>query len=133
DVIGKMLMLQGFPHEIVGVMPAGFSFPSARAVEVFTPLPVDPSAPPAGRNKRGVALETARADMRRVVSQLIEEGTPRLAGWSASVFPLLDETVTSVRRILWVVFGSVCCLLLLACANIANLLLIRASKRAPEM
>jgi putative ABC transport system permease protein len=140
DVIGKMLMLQGFAHEIVGVMPAGFSFPAARAVEVYTPLPVDPSAPPAGRNlttvarmKRGVALETARADMRRVVAQLIEEGTPRLAGWSASVFPLLDETVTSVRRILWVVFGSVCCLLLLACANVANLLLIRASKRAPEL
>jgi putative ABC transport system permease protein len=68
-----------------------------------------------------------------VVSQLIAEGTPRLGGWSASVFPLLDETVTSVRRILWVVFGSVCCLLLLACANVANLLLIRASKRAPEL
>jgi len=140
DVVGKMLMLQGFPHEIVGVMPAGFSFPAARAVEIYTPLPVNPSAPAPGRNlttvarmKRGVALETARADMRRVVSQLIEEGTPRLAGWSASVFPLLDETVTSVRRILWVVFGSVCCLLLLACANVANLLLIRASKRAPEL
>jgi putative ABC transport system permease protein len=140
DVIGKMLMLQGTPHEIVGVMPAGFSFPAARAVELYTPLPVDPAAPPAGRNlttvarmKRGVALETARADMRRVVQQLIDEGTPRLAGWSASVFPLLDETVTTVRRILWVVFGSVACLLLLACANIANLLLIRASKRAPEL
>jgi predicted permease len=140
DVIGKMLMLQGFPHEIVGVMPAGFSFPAARAVEIYAPLPVDPSAPAPGRNltpiarmKRGVSLDAARADMRRVVSQLIEEGTPRLAGWSASVFSLLDETVTSVRRILWVVFGSVCCLLLLACANVANLLLIRASKRAPEL
>jgi predicted permease len=71
--------------------------------------------------------------MRRVVAQLIDEGTPRLAGWSASVFPLFDETVTSVRRILWVVFAAVGCLLLLACANITNLLLIRASKRAPEI
>ena len=140
DVIGKMLMLQGSAREIVGVMPAGFSFTAARAAEVYTPLPVNPSAPPAGRNlipvarmKRGVALETVRADMRRVVSQLIEEGTPRLSGWSASVFPLLDETVNSVRRILWVIFGAVACLLLLACANVANLLLIRASKRGPEM
>jgi putative ABC transport system permease protein len=140
DVIGKMLVLNGVPREIVGVMPAGFSFPGARAAELYTPLPVDPAAPPGGRNlttvarmKRGVALETARADLRRVVDQLIAEGTPRLAGWSASVFPLLDETVSSVRRILWVIFGSVACLLLLACANVANLLLIRASKRGPEM
>jgi predicted permease len=140
DVIGKMLVLNGVTREIVGVMPAGFSFPAARAVELYTPLPVDPAAPPGGRNlttvarmKRGVALETARADMRRVVDQLIAEGTPRLAGWSASVFPLLDETVSSVRRILWVAFGSVACLLLLACANVANLLLIRAAKRGPEM
>src|SRR6185295_5096034 len=100
DVIGKMLVLDGVPKEIVGVMPAGFSFPGARAAELYTPLPVDPAAPPGGRNlttvarmKRGVALETARADMRRVVDQLIAEGTPRLAGWSAAVFPLLDETV----------------------------------------
>jgi predicted permease len=140
DVIGKMLVLNGLPRKIVGVMPAGFSFPAARAVELYTPLPIDPAAPPGGRNlttvarmKRGVALETARADMRRVVAQLIAEGTPRLAGWSASVFPLLDETVSSVRRILWVILGSVACLLLLACANVANLLLIRASKRGPEM
>jgi predicted permease len=140
DVIGKMLVLNGLPRKIVGVMPAGFSFPAARAVELYTPLPIDPAAPPRGRNlttvarmKRGVALETARADMRRVVAQLIAEGTPRLAGWSASVFPLLDETVSSVRRILWVILGSVACLLLLACANVANLLLIRASKRGPEM
>jgi len=141
DVVGRLLTLNGVSREIVGVMPAGFAFPAARAVQVYTQLPVNPSAPPGGRNlitvarmKRGISLEAARADMRRVVAQLIEEGTPRLsAGWSASVFSLFEETVTSVRRILWVMLGAVACLLALACANVANLLLIRASKRAPEL
>ena len=141
DAVGRLLMLNGLPREVVGVMPAGFAFPAARAVQVYVPFPVDPAAPPGGRNmitvarlKAAVSLEAARADMRRVVQQMIDERSPAVtAGWSASVFPLLDETVTSVRRILWVVLASVTCLLLLACANVANLLLIRASKRAHEL
>jgi putative ABC transport system permease protein len=141
DAVGRLLMLNGLPREVVGVMPAGFAFPAARAVQVYVPFPVDPAAPPGGRNmitvarlKTGVSLEAARADMRRVVQQMIDERSPAVtAGWSASVFPLFDETVTSVRRILWVVLAAVSCLLLLACANVANLLLIRASKRAHEL
>jgi len=105
------------------------------------PLFLDPAAPPGGRNlitvariKKGLRVEAARSDMRDVVARLIQERTPNLPpGWSASVFPLLDETVGPIRRVLWVILGSVTCLLLLACANVANLLLIRASKRAPEL
>ncbi len=141
DVIGRTLTVNGAPREIVGVMPADFAFPAARAVQLYGPLVIDPAAPPGGRSlitvarlKPGVTIESARSDMERVVSQLVAERTPNLPeGWSASVFPLLDETVGPVRRILWVIFGSVACLLLLACANVANLLLIRASKRAPEL
>lgn len=141
DVIGRLLTVNGTPREIVGVMPPGFAFPAARGVQIYAPQPVDPSAPPGGRNlttvarlRPGVSLETARADMRRVVAQLIAEGSPGVrAGWSASVFPLFDETVAPVRRTLWVVFGAVACLLLLACANVANLLLIRTARRAPEL
>jgi predicted permease len=141
DVIGKSIDVNGGPREIVGVMPAGFAFPAARMGQLYLPLFIDPAAPPGGRNlvtvarvKKGLALEAARSDMRAVVARLVQEGTPNLPpGWSASVFPLLDETVGPVRRILWVILGSVACLLLLACANVANLLLIRAAKRAPEL
>jgi putative ABC transport system permease protein len=141
DVIGRTFAVNGTPREIVGVMPAGFAFPAARAVQLYGPLVIDPAAPPGGRNlitvarmKPGVTVEAARSDMEAVVGQLVAEGTPNLSKeWSASVFPLLDETVGPVRRILWVVFASVACLLLLACANVANLLLIRASKRTPEL
>jgi putative ABC transport system permease protein len=141
EAIGRFLTINGAAREIVGVMPASFAFPAARAAELYTGLPIDPTAPPGGRNlitvarlKPGVTLEAARSDMQRVVAQLIEEGTPNLPrGWSASVFPLFDETVGPVRRILWVILGSVACLLLLACANVANLLLIRAGKRMPEL
>ena len=141
DAVGRLLMLNGLPREIVGVMPAGFAFPAARAVQVYVPFPVDPAAPPGGRNmitvarlKPGVSVEAALSDMRRVAQQMIDEGSPAVTtGWSASVFPLFDETVTSVRRILWVVLAAVTCLLLLACANVANLLLIRASRRAHEL
>jgi putative ABC transport system permease protein len=141
DVIGKSIDLNGGQREIVGVMPAGFAFPAARMSQLFTPLLIDPAAPPGGRNlitvariKRGLTLEAARSDMRSVVARLIQERTPNLPpGWSASVFPLLDETVGPVRRILWVILGSVTCLLLLACANVANLVLIRAAKRTPEL
>ena len=141
DVIGRSIDVNGGPREIVGVMPAGFAFPAARMGQLYMPLFIDPAAPPGGRNlvtvarlKNGLALEAARSDMRAVVAQLVHEGTPNLPpGWSASVFPLLDETVGPVRRILWVILGAVACLLLLACANVANLLLIRASKRAPEL
>ena len=141
DVIGKSIDVNGGPREIVGVMPAGFAFPAARMGQLYMPLAIDPAAPPGGRNlvtvariKRGLTLEAARADMRAVVARLIQERTPNLPpGWSASVFPLLDETVGPVRRILWVILGSVTCLLLLACANVANLVLIRAAKRTPEL
>ena len=141
DVVGRTINVNGLPREIAGVMPQGFAFPAARAAQLFSPMVIDPAAQPGGRNlitvarlKPGVTVPTARADMERVVGQMIAERTPNLPpGWSASVFPLLDETVGAVRRILWVVFASVACLLLLACANVANLLLIRASKRTSEL
>lgn len=141
DVLGKRVSINGTPREIVGVMPAGFAFPAARAVQLYSPMFIDPAAQPGGRSlmtvarlRPGVTLEAARADMLRVVKGMIDEGTPNLPrGSAASIFALIDETVGPMRRILWVVLGSVACLLVLACANVANLLLIRASKRTPEL
>src|SRR5262245_42320901 len=85
DVIGKSLDVNGPPREGVGVMPAGFAFPAARTGQLYMPLVIDPSGPPGGRNlitvarmKQGLTLEAARSDMRAVVAQLVQEGTPNL-------------------------------------------------------
>lgn len=139
NAIGRLLSINGAPHEIVGVMPAGFAFPAARAAELYIPLPIDRAALPLGRNlftvarlKAGVPLETAQAEMQRLAEAIAQE-RPLNAGYGASVFPLMDEAVGSTRRILWVLLGAVMCLLLLACANIANLMMMRAATRAREM
>jgi predicted permease len=138
-VLGRVLNVNGAAHEIVGVMPQDFYVPRVRA-DLFIPLPLNFASLPQGRNlltiarlKAGVTREQAQADMDRVAGQLAAE-RPRLnAGYTTSVIPLTEEAVGEMRRIVWVLFGAVACLLLLACANVANLFLIRASTRAQEM
>jgi predicted permease len=139
QALGQTLTVNGDAHTIVGVMPATFSLPGIPA-ELFIPLQLDFSALPRGRSlltvariKAGLSLDAARADMDRVAAQLATERRQLNAGYGASVIPLMDQAVGDTRRILWVVFGAVGCLLLLASANVANLLLMRATTRAQEM
>jgi predicted permease len=120
-------------------MPANVSFPGVKA-ELFIPLPLDLASLPRGRNlmtvarmRPGISLEAAQADMERVAAELAAEHPVLNAGYRASVMPLIEHAVDDSRRLLWVLFGSVACLLLLACANVANLLLMRATTRTPEM
>ncbi len=140
DVLGRLLTINGAPHEIVGVMPATFTFPGARAAELYTAFQLDLSQLPTGRSmvtvarlKPDASLQVAQAEMERVAAELAAERPALNRGYSASVVPLLEQTVGDTRRILWVLFGAVACLLLLACANIANLMMMRAATRAPEM
>ena len=139
DALGKMLTVNGTPFEIVGVMPASFVFPGV-TTEIFIPYRVDPARPPGGRNlitvarlKPGITLRAAQAEMARVAAETAAEEPVMNGGFSASVIPLMEQAIGDTRRILWVLFGSVACLLLLACANVANLLLMRANSRTPEM
>jgi predicted permease len=140
DVVGRQLTINGIASEIVGVMPAGFAFPASRDVDLYVLLQINPTVRLTGRNlitvgrvKAGVSVEAARADMERIAGQLSGEEPAIDAGYSVSIASLFEEAVGSVRRTIWVAFAAVACLLLLACANVANLLLIRASKRTPEI
>ena len=143
-VIGKRLRVatRGIQTvQIVGVMPSSFQFPSAD-VDLWSPSP--PDAPYAqnreetwytviGRLKPGVTLSQARADLAAVQSNLGRQFPKPDAELSVTVEPLKEMTVGAVRKSLWLLFASVTLLLLIACTNIAALLLSRAAARRQEI
>src|SRR3984957_2134119 len=141
-VIGTKLSLAAGPGcEVIGVMPAGFALPTNPRVDLYTPMQIAPSqAQRDGRNysvvarmRKGVSLAQADADMRAIAAQTSVERPEMNARWSAAVVPLLQQTVGDMRTTLLVLMGAVIFLLLIACANVSNLLLMRASKRRREM
>ena len=140
--LGTKLKLSSGPGcEVIGVMPAGFALPTNPRVDLYTPLQISPSqAQRDGRNysvvarlRNGVSLAQAGADMRAIAAQTAVERPEMNSRWSAAVVPLMEQTVGDTRDTLLVLLGAVLFLLLIACANVSNLLLMRASKRCREM
>ena len=136
DVIGRKISINVKHHEIIGVMPRGFGIPNIDA-QVYVPLGINLEE---GRNysvvarlKSKVSASAANAEIASIAAQTAKENPELNAGWSASIIPLLDRTVGPVRPVLLVLFAAVGLILLLACANIANLLLMHSAARAREI
>lgn len=139
--LSRALTIDGQPHQIVGIMPPEFRF--SDEFEIIRPLRINAAA--AGhlfrlvgvaRMKPGVTIAQSNADALRVLHAWFErQGTlPHIrARWSPALLPLKDDIVGDVRATLWILMGAIAIVLLMACANVANLLLVRADGRRREL
>jgi predicted permease len=147
DAIGGQIEVNAVPRTIVGIMPPSFAYPAPQ-VELWLPLALDPAhTRPAtlnlvgiGRLKDDVSAGAAQADLARVLTHpggSAESGASAAAGQEAYVAPhvqsLRDSIVGPPSRLLWFVFGSVLIVLVVACTNVAGLLLVRAERAQTEL
>ena len=140
NVIGRAIPINGRPHTIVGVMPPRFAFPTNH--QLWVPLGPAGDAMPRGdrtvqsfaRMKPGVTIDQVRADLGGISSRLAAAYPADNEGWAALVRPLRDWMLpTEVPIILTAMMGAATLVLLIACTNVANLLLARASVRSREI
>jgi putative ABC transport system permease protein len=147
-VVGKPITLNGVPYIVVGVLPSGFQWHirqrsgTSRPAEIWTILSMPTEGEGATRGrflsvvarmKPGVSLEQAQVEMTTIAARLEQEAPRYNTGWSVDVTPLREQFVGKVRPALWLLLGAVGFVLLIACANVANLLLSRAAAREKEI
>ena len=139
-IINRTITLNGRPNLVVAVMPPGFSILD-KSVDVWTTIGFAPEARTprgrwicvVGRVKDGVTMAQAQDDMVRVHAELTRRFPTFNTGWTATVVPLKQQLTGEVRPALWVMLGAVGFVLLIACANVGNLVLARATARQREL
>jgi putative ABC transport system permease protein len=140
-VVGRHITLDGVSYEVVGVMPATFSFPAGRAM--WTPLEYTDDftikqrgawyLTAVGRVRPDATPEQARAEIETIGAQLARQYPDMNEGVGISAIPLQDAMVGDLRTAFWILLGAVGFVLLIACVNVANLLLARAASRESEI
>src|SRR5262245_11766995 len=144
QVVGKSITLDGYLYTVIGVAPKEFSFPSGAELWVSAGLKAavssdwrlrgnHPNFYAVARLKPGVALEQARADLDSIAANLEKQYPETNTGQRARMIPLLENYVRNIRPALRILLGAVSFVLLIACANVASLMLARATARQQEM
>jgi putative ABC transport system permease protein len=136
-VVGRTIRVNGVQHEVVGVLPEGFAFPDAELwVPLFTTAPgtdrADRTLGVLGRLREGVSVEQADAELRTVMAGIAAQHSETLKGWEGRVTTLRASLMNDAGPPFDVLLGAAALVLLLACANLANLSLARAAARERE-
>jgi putative ABC transport system permease protein len=144
-ILGRTIQINGRAVEVVGVMPREFQLPTDYVVDaeeptrLWLPLQLNPQNRGshgyhgAARLRDGATVAQANAQLAALTTRWTSEGLyPVPMQFSAYTVMVGDEALGTIRPALWLVFGAVCCLLLIACANVANLLLVRSDARTRE-
>jgi putative ABC transport system permease protein len=147
DILGRKITLNGTPWEVIGVMPDGFSYPG-EDTQLWVPHVIDRadlgkanfSFEALGRLKPGIRVEAVDQELTQILKRMPDvypgEISARMieeAQITAHVNPLLEDIVGDVSQVLWILFGTVGGVLLIACANVANLFLVRAEGKQREL
>jgi len=150
NVLGRTVMLDRRQHTVIGVMPAGFQFPiQAEPFDLYVTIAEDALNPDGtkpqteqrgshslqavARLKPGVTIAQAQADLASIAATLTQKYPETNTNFGVATRPLREDMIGDVRTALYVLFGAVLCVLLIANANVANLLLARASARGKEI